>query len=721
MKKKKLGSLRFEILLLATVLVVALGFAHTRLGVQLENMTLDWRFQARADKDPPADSRVLLVAIDEDALAAYHSWPWSRSVHTELMQQLISRSPSVVAFDLFFSEPSEDPAVDLNFGNALVQMPGTITGVVAQALEHNKKFAADYVGNTRAISNFEGDPKELVGHDTVLLPVKMIAESSHAGFVNCPPEADGIRRRMPMVVRAGTRVFPSLVLQALLCLEGVETDAVEVVLGKYVRVKGTGKTWQIPIDEHGQMLINYRKSDTFKAFPYAGLVDELKSHQGKAWPADYPPVTGQVLFIGQTAEGLADIGPSPYSPLMPLVLTHANALSNILGGDYITVFDEKLAVACWVLLTLILLPLRRGSLWLAVLVPLAMIGAYILLAFHVFASFSLHVPLAWPVLGFFLGEGGAVLHRLVVELRAKSRIKGMFGSYLSPQVVERMIASGEEPKLGGEQLEITAFFSDIASFSTFSEILPPEQLVMLMNDYLTEMTDILHESGGTLDKFIGDAIVGMFGAPMPSEAHAYQACRAAILMQKRQIELRRKWRQEGGWPNIVYEMQTRIGLNSGPATIGNMGSRKRFNYTMMGDTVNLAARTESGAKSYGVYTMVTGKTKALAQMHKDDLVYRFMERIVVKGRSQCTDAYELVGFKSELSSQTHECLALFEEGIKRYLSQDWDGAKSFFQRAAELELIMAYNPSLVLLGRCEALKNDPPPKDWDGVYVMKTK
>jgi adenylate cyclase len=314
-----------------------------------------------------------------------------------------------------------------------------------------------------------------------------------------------------------------------------------------------------------------------------------------------------------------------------------------------------------------------------------------------------------------------VLRRLVIELRAKSRIKGMFGTYLSPQVVEQMVASGEEPKLGGQQAEITAFFSDIAGFSSFSEKLTPERLVTLMNDYLTEMTDILHDNGGTLDKFIGDAIVGMFGAPLPFEAHAYHGCRAAILMQKRQLELQEKWRQEGNWPEIVYEMKTRIGLNSGAAIIGNMGSRRRFNYTMMGDTVNLAARTESGAKSYGVYTMITGETKALAQQHKDDLAFRFLDKIVVKGRSLPVDVYELVGFKDDLADGTKDCLALFQQGIERYLDQDWDAAKTLFQQSATLEIHQGDNPSLILQKRCDAMKNNPPGANWDGVFIMKSK
>jgi adenylate cyclase len=192
-------------------------------------------------------------------------------------------------------------------------------------------------------------------------------------------------------------------------------------------------------------------------------------------------------------------------------------------------------------------------------------------------------------------------------------------------------------------------------------------------------------------------------------------------MQKRQIELREKWRREGTWPDIVYQMKTRIGLNSGFAIIGNMGSRRRLNYTMMGDTVNLAARSESGAKSYGVYTMITGETKALSQKHRDDITFRFMDRIVVQGRSQPVEVYEVVGFTKEITPETDECLHLFEKGIAAYQAQQWDAAKALFGRSAKREIHQDANPSLVMIDRCDDMKLNPPPADWDGVYVMKTK
>ncbi|MEO0446846.1 MAG: adenylate/guanylate cyclase domain-containing protein [Verrucomicrobiota bacterium] len=338
------------------------------------------------------------------------------------------------------------------------------------------------------------------------------------------------------------------------------------------------------------------------------------------------------------------------------------------------------------------------------------------------------MPLVWPVFGFVIAQTGSLIQRLTMEAQAKNRIKSIFSAYVAPEVVHQLVESGEDPKLGGEETEITAFFSDIQGFSTFSEQLSPTELVALMNEYLSEMSHILKYAGsGTLDKFIGDAMVGIFGAPYHYPDHAYRSCVTAIEMHRRQGELRDAWKASGQWPDLVHQMRTRIGLNTGLAIVGNMGSRDRMNYTMMGDTVNLAARCESGAKSYGVYTMVTGETKAAAEQAKDDMVFRFLDRIIVKGRSQPVEVYDLLGFQHDLPSQTRECVASFEQGIAHYLDQDWDQALIHFEHAAEHEPHqpnnqgLATNPSLVLAERCRRLKETPPSKDWDGVYVMTSK
>jgi len=323
-----------------------------------------------------------------------------------------------------------------------------------------------------------------------------------------------------------------------------------------------------------------------------------------------------------------------------------------------------------------------------------------------------------------------IIWQLVVEERQKGRIKSMFGTYLAPELVNRMVESEADPQLGGHEEIITAYFSDIQSFSTFSELMPASQLVELMNEYLTACTDIVQEEKGTLDKYIGDAVVAIYGAPLPVPDHAYRACVATQRVQLRIEELRQKWKSEGDkWPAVVHVLRARLGLNTGSAIIGNMGSRTRFSYTMMGDNVNLAARMESGAKSLGAYTMVTEATKLECEKHGGDhVVFRFLDKIVVKGRSQPVPVFEIVGLKENVSQQTFDCVSVYARGMERYLAQDWDGALQCFTQSAALEfhqpskaMAIDSNPSLILIARCHNMKAHPPGANWDGVYVMKEK
>jgi adenylate cyclase len=261
----------------------------------------------------------------------------------------------------------------------------------------------------------------------------------------------------------------------------------------------------------------------------------------------------------------------------------------------------------------------------------------------------------------------------------------------------------------------------------------PAQLVELMNEYLTVCTDIIQEEGGTLDKYIGDAVVAIFGAPVPLPDHAFRACLATQRVQWAMKALGEKWRGEGEkWPAMVQGMRSRLGLNTGPAIIGNMGSRTRFSYTMMGDHVNLAARMESGAKALGVYTMVTEATKLACEKYGGDrMVFRFLDRIIVKGRGQPVEVFEIVGLRENVLPVTFQCLALYAQALELYFREDWDGAIQIFEQSLLLEpnqvnqeLGIENNPSSIFIQRCRRMKfmeKHSTDSKWDGVYTLKDK
>ncbi|MDA0905935.1 MAG: CHASE2 domain-containing protein [Verrucomicrobia bacterium] len=443
-----------------------------------------------------------------------------------------------------------------------------------------------------------------------------------------------------------------------------------------------------------------------------------------------------IVLIGPTDQTFKDVAPTPFDTFpVPSVSAHGNTIKTLTNQKFLyrlPINTDHLATlgVCVLMALLAVYQGKRASLVQAG--GIVVLLGYVYLGFETFAQSHIVWPITAPACAGLSTSFIGLAAMVVIEQKAKGRLKGMFGSYVSSDLVEQMVASGEEPSLGGEETEITAFFSDVQAFSSFSELLTPTGLVDLMNEYLTAMTNILQEERGTLDKYIGDAIVAMYGAPIPMKDHAYQAVRTSILMQQKQIELRKKWVPEvekwGKCHGLVTQMQTRIGCNTGTATVGNMGALDRFNYTMMGDMVNLAARCESGAKAYGAYIMVTEETKLSSEKTKDDIAFRYLDKIVVKGRSQPVAMYEPTGFMSELTQETQDCLDCFQQGIDKYLAQDWTGALNLFEKAKEMEPNkpgvtpgVKDNPSMILIDRCKVMMENPPGDDWDGVYVMTTK
>jgi adenylate cyclase len=441
-----------------------------------------------------------------------------------------------------------------------------------------------------------------------------------------------------------------------------------------------------------------------------------------------------VVLVGPVDFMMQDIAPTPMDDnSVPRVGFHGNLLRTIVSGLYLHRMPQWTVIAITLALTLAMtvLSVSGGARSVFLKITALLIALiYVAVAFQLFKIAHWILPVVAPISAAFTTSFGALVLQVINEQKQKGRIKGMFGTYVSPHVVEQMVGSHRSPQLGGHDEVITPYFSDIQSFSSFSELLPSAKLGDLLNEYLTVCTDLITEHDGTLDKYIGDAVVAMFGAPVPLPDHAYRAALTSQLVHRQLAVLREKWKSEGDkWPDLVHRMQTRIGLNTGLAMIGNMGSHTRFNYTMMGDNVNLAARMESGAKSWGAYTMCTEATRQECEKHGGDrLVFRPLGRIKVKGRSQAVPIFEIAGLKEDVADRTRECLGIFGEGLEKYYARDFAGAIARFKRSAELEPRIpgrdpgiVSNPSLVYIEISGHFQKEPPPADWDGVYVMKEK
>jgi len=733
---KPLAPVPWRTVLIPVLISSLTAFGLSRLPVleSVENVAWDGLARLRAGLQPRnASDSIALIGIDEASLRDFGRWPWPRRLHGDFLLLAGLRRPSVSAWDILFTEPSADAEDDAH----LLRGVGGAGGVVvlgamgADAGEGAAPGSPEATGSRLVrLARVEGDRTRVLAAEAALLPAGPLAARAEIGFVDTPPGRDGTRRAVPLVVRIGDFIHPSLSLRALMAHWQAGADDVTVRLGDAVEVRGRLGSARIPVDEAGLYFVNFRYGvEDLVTYGYSQALAQLTDRYQKK-PGRVPQLTGRIVLVGQTAAGQTDLAPTPLAAQTPLVLVHANALENFLAGDYL-----RRVPPAWIWFGMALAGglcvwrfgergLREHAIA-AVGVPVV----FTLGAAFAWIEGSAMVPLTGPLLGFLGLQVQAIGRRVLSEQRAKERIKGMFGTYVSPAVVERMVQAREMPRLGGSAEEITAYFSDIQDFSTFSELLPPERLVELLNEYLSVCTDVIQDAGGTLDKYIGDAVVAMFGAPLALPGHAHHACLAALRSQARLAELRERWRAAGAWPEAVNAMQSRIGLNTGVAVVGNMGSRVRFNYTMMGDSVNLAARMESGAKHWGVHVMCTEATRAASERHAPGrIVFRPLGRIVVKGRTEPVPIHEVFGEAGSLPADGAGCVAAFSRGLESYRARDFDGARREFEASAALEpkapgrtLGVKNNPSLVFLGLVDRFSREAPPADWDGTHVMTEK
>ena len=391
---------------------------------------------------------------------------------------------------------------------------------------------------------------------------------------------------------------------------------------------------------------------------------------------------GKKLYYGLTATGTSDLNPMPFDPRYPMVGLHANALNTILDNKLIYEVP-KIQVALVIGIIGILLAFGVPALSAAMggLVTAIIIGAYGWLSFWLFTNQQIWLDMVGPLSALLIGYLGITVYNYIQEEKNKNFLKESFGTYVSPELIDQMYESGEEPSLGGEEGYHTAFFTDIQSFSAFSEKLTASELVALLNQYLTDMTDVLLENNGTLDKYIGDAIVAFYGAPIDVDNHEYWACKTAIEMQDKLAILREGWQEEGDrWPEIVHNMQNRIGISSGQMVTGNMGSEARMNYTMMGDNVNTAARLESSAKQYGIYIQIADSTY---QAVKEKVVVRDLDNVRVLGKNEPVKVWELISEVGQEPDQYKKILPAYHEALDLYKNQEWSKAIEAFKASDE--------------------------------------
>ncbi len=753
-KKLTLALLRW--LLLASILLIWSGLDHFGKLEFFNERTMDWRFLYRWER--PAPVKIVYVDVDSRSIEDIGNFPWSREIFAEVAKSLVDIAHvKAVGFDFLLS-PQGIPEVadgekvkqgDLKLSSFLFR-PATPPVVFAASFAAEKLRGLNGQETSRSFpylaaeqrSEADIEPPERTSFYRQLGRTVVAVDPPLLGFIDT---VNGGMRTVPLFAPTSIKVYHHMAVELARLYWGLPADGVKVANDRlrFVRADGT-EVASLPLRQ-GQLLdVNWFSAWDSEYNPrigfntvlgYAQLLVSEKPEEKKAAQEFFAQddFKDAIVLVGPVDRLLQDVAETPFDPSpVPRVGIHGNLLKTIISGETLRPLTawsgHVITFALTALVTVLAVAGGSRAVFAKIMAVLSM-GVYTMLAFSVFDGSLLVLPLVAPLGAAFTTSFAALTWDIIEEQRQRGRIKGLFGTYLSPELVNRMVESEQDPKLGGHEEIITAYFSDIESFSGFSEQMSPALLVELMNEYLTACTDIVQEEGGTLDKYIGDAIVAMFGAPLPLADHAYRACIATQRVQLRIVELREKWKAEGDkWPPVVHGLRARLGLNTGPAIIGNMGSRSRFSYTMMGDNVNLAARMESGAKSLGVYTMVTDATRQACEKHGDRVVFRFLDRIIVKGRTQPVPVHQIVCLRENLTDRRRECLDLFAKGVERYLQQDWDGAVNFFQQSYPLEFSRAgtypiheVTPSSVFLGRCADMRKEPPGPGWDGVFKMKEK
>ncbi len=747
---------------------------------RLELATLDTRFRYRPRRFSHPDPRIVVIDIDQRAQEVLGRWPFSRANFAKTLDVLHDGGAKVVGFDITFSKPDQSAApiralsaelearrkrgepvdaklsaevqrlaasfdADKQFataiqrfgpvvlGNYFLFTDADLRGMEVSALDayanqiaffayppaHPLHPDAQKQEKVRMLEAFATSGLLPQGAEANLdqLTSALNGDFSWTGFFNAPPDADGIVRRATLVLPYGRTknpdewdIYSSLDLMTARAYLGSPAQDMNLIYGPQGIVEiRFGKMLLLHPDGRGQMMINYQGPAS--TFAHYSIVDVLQ----KNLPAG--AFQGKIILVGATATGIGDLRGTPYGGTnYPGVEIHANVIDNILNQRFLK-YGFRQALADGLLILFFGIPL---GIWMALVSPRWMWFGVSLLLPMVAVNFWAFLHGWWlnllvPALTLSTNVLLVSLYRSLFEEKEKRRVRTAFGQYLSPEVIRRLLVNPQlvEPK----KTDITVMFSDIRGFTTISEKLDAQELALFLNQYLSDMTSLVFEHHGTLDKYIGDAVMAFWGAPFEEPGHGARGCHTALKMMDRVREMQKKWEAEG-----KPHLDIGIGLNTGVASVGNMGSALRYGYTALGDTVNLSSRLEGLNKDYGTHILVNETTYAAAK--DDGFVFRELDLIRVKGKLQPVTIYELIGRAGQNSvygtpEDAHARISLFQQARELYGMRQWAEAQKAFQII--LDKWPDEGPSRTYWKRCQDYLFDEPSSGWDGVFTMTHK
>ncbi len=732
-------------------LVATLDATSNPLLDLIELNWLDIRFQVRCPLPPgPA---VVVAAVDEKSLAAEGHWPWRRSRIAALVDSLSRDGAKVIAFDVTFPEPDDNARLEL-----VDQLAGKI-----ESLAIDSPPLAEFIREQRSdadtdrtlvnalrrssaaivLGYFFHTSAEAVGYElkqeTIDQRLGGIASSKYpaiifrgestaalrlikayaaqtslpmfnaaaasTGHFTVISDADGAVRWVPLIIQAGDESFPPLALLSAWHFLGQPQLAIRA--GKD-GVEGVhlGERF-LPTDERGQLLVNYRGPPG--TFPYFSASDILS---GKLPSGTFKD---KIVLVGATAVGIGDIRTTPFGQVFPGPEVHATVIDNILVGDFAArphlwrALDLVMIVVLGVA-TGVALP--RMSALSGFMFAGSLAAVYVVAAYWLFVIARLWLNMVYPLATVALCYTGLTVYRYLTEERERKRIKETFKHYVSADVIEDVLADPDRLKLGGQEKVLSVMFSDLVGFTSYSEQYPPSEIISILSDYYDRMTEQVFEHRGTLTNYNGDELMAIFGAPVEQVDHPHRACASALAMLAARDKLAAEWTKLGR-PHL----RARTGINTGPMLVGNVGSRYRFAYTVLGDSVNLASRLEQLNRVYGTQIMIGEHT---AKLVETAFVMRRVDRVRVKGRKQALDIYELIGpIDTEIPTAQRQMLDRYATAFDAYRARSWGDASALFEQC--LALCPEDGPSLVMAERCRIYHAEPSPTEWDGAFEHLTK
>ncbi len=665
----------------------------------IERKFYDLRFKAKSIPPPP---NVVIVAVDEKSINKYGRWPWRREIIYQLLKKIEDGGAAVVALDMVFSEPYwANPKVDKKIANLIENSDNITTGYFFRKQFHlapwnRNSLKALKMARLKLVKG-SINPDIVQSYRGVEPNIPEIQGASfNSGFFNFIPDKDGVYRNAQLVVSMNGNLYPSLALAA--AQDYLDEDAIVETDKDGIRsISLAGSS--IPVTASGGMLLNFYGHQ--KTFSYISASDVLS---GKS-----TSLKNKIVFVGVSELGTGDIKSVPTDPTMPGTELSATAIGNLLDKNFLTTPAWSIfAEICWLVFTpviLMFLAMKRGVfLWIG---AAFLTSSYLSLDLFCFIKQNINLETIYPLFSLSISFVSAQAYRTVVIDKKARRIKTAFSSYLSPDVVNIVTDDPDKLSLGGEKRFLTCMFSDIRGFTTISEGLKPADLVKLLNRILGPMTDIILANHGMLDKYIGDAIMSLYNVPLDNPMHADDAVSSAIKMLDK-LERLNKSRDAAQRPHIAVG----IGINTGDAVVGNMGTDVRFDYTAIGDTINLASRLEGLNKFYGTNLILSQSTKDA--LHNNYPIAK-LDNVKVKGRNRAIRIYTI--FANTMVDK-ERFIALFEKGIELYAAKKFEDAGNRFSDASR---IMQGKFVDIYLKRCSDLIKEPPPDDWTAVKVFTSK